>query len=268
MQGCGIEKDWSLFPEHTSKNGLPQKTCQECQNETKAKRRAQIESGEREVGEGMAFHTPIVDGKKQCRQCEEWKPNDYDHFMTRAATNGFFNECRDCRRENARRYAHATWNAIHRERRRDRWQTDEEFRITCTHRGRVYAVVCKEHFTRSRFSDEIGCTGHELRAWLEYQFDPDMSWQNYGFGKVWSIDHIIPLDKFDLLNPSDRRIAFSWTNMQPCKDNAAKGNSLRLYEVMNAVVSSRRFLRSRNCSINRYHVVGDMLNWLKGKIEI
>ena len=84
----------------------------------------------------------------------------------------------------------------------------------------------------------------------------------------WTLDHVIPLDKFDLTDPTERRIAFSWTNIQPCQDNFKKHTELRVYEVMNIVVSARRFLRNRTCDMSRFHVVGDMLNWLKGRIEI
>ena len=177
LQGCGEEKDLSLFPEQTSKNGLPQKTCQECQGKTKAEWRSQIASGEREVGQGMAFHTPIVDGKKQCRQCEVWKPDDSDHFMTRAATGGLFHECKDCRRENARKYCHAIWNAAIRERR----LTDEAFRLKGLHRSLVHRVAIRRQFrTWNTYIDEIGCRGLELHAWLDFQFDANMTWQNYG----------------------------------------------------------------------------------------
>lgn len=261
LQGCGEEKDWSLFPEQTSKNGLPQKTCQECQNGTKAERKDQIASGEREVGQGMAFHTPIVDGKKQCRQCEVWKPNDSGHFMTRAATGGLFHECKDCRRENARRYGHATWNAVL----KARYQDDEQFRSSKQHRWRLNVAIAR---STDAFYDEFGCTGHELKAWVEYQFDEDMTWDNRGSSETWTYDHVVPLAKFDLTNPTERRLAFSWTNIQPCRDNFEKHTKLRLYEVMNVVVSARRFLAQRKCDMGRYHIVGEMLDWLKGKIEI
>ncbi len=261
VQGCGVVKDWSLFPEQTSKNGLPQKTCQECQGKTKAEWRSQIENGEREVGEGMAFHHPIVDGRKQCRQCKEWKPNDSDHFMTRAATDGLFHECRDCRRENARRYSHATWNAVLRK----RYREDEQFRSARTHRRRLSDFISR---ATMHYNDEFGCTGREMKKWIEFQFDDDMAWDNYGVSKVWTIDHIIALDRFDLTNPTEQRLAFSWTNLQPCRDNSQKHTKLRMYEVMNVTVSARRFLKSRNACMSRYAIVGDTLDWLKPRVTV
>lgn len=211
----------------------------------------------------MGFHTPIVDDKKQCRQCNVWKPNDSDHFMTRAATDGLFHECKDCRRENARRYCHATWNEVLRTRR----LTDDNYRQKINHRGRLYSYAIRRQFAHwFKFIDELGCTGKELHSWLEFQFDSEMSWKNYS--SVWTIDHIIALDRFDMTNPTERRLACSWINIQPCKDNFEKHNHLRLYELMNAVVSARRFLQSRSCDMARYHIVGDLLAWLRDKIEL
>lgn len=40
-----------------------------------------------------------------------------------------------------------------------------------------------------------------------------MSWNNYGF--YWSIDHVIPMAYFNLVNQNSQKICCNWTNMQP-----------------------------------------------------
>jgi hypothetical protein len=263
-QRCGIEKDLCMFPENTTKNGQVQKTCQACQNDTHAKRAAEIQSGERKVGDGMAFHNPVVDGKKQCRECKVWKEHNPDNFMTRRATGGYFNECKDCRRGNALKYAHATWNEVIRNRRLN----DDAYKALTRHRSSVYMTVISRHSTHGpKYLDEFGCTGQELRKWIEFQFDADMSWDNYGLNKAWSLDHIVALDNFDLLDPVERKLAFSWTNIQPCRDNFQKHSSLRLYEVMNMVVSAHRFLVHMKSDMQRYSAVRDMLAWLRTNVS-
>lgn len=209
----------------------------------------------------MNFHTPIVDGKKQCRQCGEWKPNDSDHFMTRAATDGLFHECKDCRRENAMAYGHAVWNAVMRQ----RYHEDEQFRAASTHRRRLSNVLAESSML---YLEEFGCTGRELKEWIEFQFADDMTWENQGVSKIWTIDHIIPLSRFDLTDPMERRLAFSWTNLQPCRDNFKKHTKLRLYEVLNAAISAHRFLRFRRCCLSRFSIVGDTFEWLKTRVTV
>ena len=51
-----------------------------------------------------------------------------------------------------------------------------------------------------------------------------MTWKNHGrFG--WHIDHIKPLEKFDLTDPNQQLIAFNYKNCQPLwwKENLEKG---------------------------------------------
>ena len=56
-----------------------------------------------------------------------------------------------------------------------------------------------------------------------------MSWNNYGI-HGWHIDHIIPMDSFNLKIEKGQKLAFHYTNLQPlwAKDNIRKSN--RLYE--------------------------------------
>ena len=49
----------------------------------------------------------------------------------------------------------------------------------------------------------VGCDINYLRNHLEKQFEPWMSWDNYG--KWWHVDHIIPVTKFDLTDPEQQK---------------------------------------------------------------
>ena len=67
----------------------------------------------------------------------------------------------------------------------------------------------------------------ELRVFLEAQFEPGMSWANYGIGKgKWNIDHVFPLSRVDLLDPIRVRQACNYLNLQPMwhSENCSKGN--------------------------------------------
>ena len=81
------------------------------------------------------------------------------------------------------------------------------------------------HNRKSASTEElIGCTIPELRAHLEKQFLPGMSWDNHAI-TGWHIDHRIPCDSFDLTNPEEQRKCFHYSNMQPLwyDDNIRKG---------------------------------------------
>ena len=70
----------------------------------------------------------------------------------------------------------------------------------------------------------IGCNIQYFREWLEYNFTAEMNWDNYG--KFWSIDHIIPVCKFDLTNETQKFQCWNWSNMMPVtiKYNSSKKN--------------------------------------------
>ena len=68
----------------------------------------------------------------------------------------------------------------------------------------------------------IGCNIQYLREWFEYNFTEEMSWDNYG--SFWSIDHIIPVCKFDLTNEDEKLKCWNWSNLMPVpmKYNSSK----------------------------------------------
>lgn len=67
----------------------------------------------------------------------------------------------------------------------------------------------------------IGCEIDYLMYYIQEQFKPDMSWDNYG---DWHIDHIKPCASFDLSKPEEQRACFHYTNLQPlwAEDNLRK----------------------------------------------
>ena len=68
----------------------------------------------------------------------------------------------------------------------------------------------------------VGCSAEDLRCHIEKQFQPGMSFENYG---EWHVDHIRPCASFDLSQTDQMRECFSWRNLQPmwAFDNISKG---------------------------------------------
>ena len=78
-----------------------------------------------------------------------------------------------------------------------------------------------------RSKEYLGCTIEQFRTYLEKQFKDGQTWENHG--KVWHIDHIIPLKYKDGgLNPTLEETVkrLHYTNTQPlwAKENISKGN--------------------------------------------
>lgn len=76
------------------------------------------------------------------------------------------------------------------------------------------------------WNDILEYTTADLKIHLEKQFKEGMSWDNYG--KVWHIDHIIPMSWFKYNTHLDKEFKKCWelNNLQPLykEENLIKGN--------------------------------------------
>jgi hypothetical protein len=66
----------------------------------------------------------------------------------------------------------------------------------------------------------------EYFTYLEQQFDSNMNWNNYG--EYWEIDHIKPIDSFDLTVEENIYQCFHYSNTRPLNktENKAKSNKI------------------------------------------
>jgi len=107
-----------------------------------------------------------------------------------------------------------------------RRKTDINFKLKSYLRTRIYCAIKKNQKVGSAIRD-LGCTGEELKQYLESKFKERMSWNNWGNKEgQWSIDHIVPLSSFDLTVREQFLKACHYTNLQPLWhiDNLRKGN--------------------------------------------
>jgi hypothetical protein len=78
----------------------------------------------------------------------------------------------------------------------------------------------------SKTLDLLGCSLDFLKAWFEYQFEPDMTFENHG--SVWHIDHVTPCASFDMTDEEQQKICFHWKNLQPLygDENLSKNDKI------------------------------------------
>lgn len=131
--------------------------------------------------------------------------------------------------------ARRTWEASYREenrellRKRHREYERKRRKVNISYRlASNLRIVTSKALTRGQKGGsavrDLGCTIPELKAHLERQFRPGMSWENYG-PKGWHIDHVQALAKFDLTDRKQFLQACHYTNLQPLwwQENLAKG---------------------------------------------
>ena len=101
-------------------------------------------------------------------------------------------------------------------------------RVASNLRRRLRHAVCRDAKSGSAVRD-LGCSVADLKAHLERQFLPGMSWENWGTGPgKWQIDHVYPLSLADLTDRGQLLAACNWQNLQPLwfEDNLRKSSDV------------------------------------------
>ena len=68
-------------------------------------------------------------------------------------------------------------------------------------------------FPAHKYEMTFGCDRDFLRAFLEFQFQEWMTWEN--FTERWQIGHVLPLAAFDQTDPKQIRLCWNWVNTRP-----------------------------------------------------
>ena len=107
---------------------------------------------------------------------------------------------------------------------RERRKEDAKFRLDSNIRSAVRKVL-KGKKNGRRWETLVGYTCQDLMKHLENQFEPWMTWDNYG---KWEVDHRKPISLFHYTFPGDPEFKECWAlkNLQPMEkiENMGKGN--------------------------------------------
>jgi len=113
-----------------------------------------------------------------------------------------------------------------------RIKTDPAFKLGLNLRGRMYRALGGINKTGSGVRD-LGCSLQELKQHLESQFEPGMTWENYGGNQgysgdnTWEVDHILPLANYQITDRGTYRRLAHYTNLRPLwsRDNRSRSNN-------------------------------------------
>ncbi len=141
----------------------------------------------------------------------DWDSKKYKHDYYSNNKEKCAELCRKWRRNNRSRE-----NAYYAKKRKC-----PEYRIAHNQRSRIYDAL-KGKVKPKKTMELIGCSTKELMKHLESQFQPGMSWDNYG--TYWVVDHIKSLISFDLSKLSQLEEGCHYSNLQPLtySDNSSK----------------------------------------------
>jgi len=157
--------------------------------------------------------------REWARKDREQNPEKYKEYsktdIVKKARKKWYNKNKEYHREYAKKYF------------RRRVKEDIQYRLRWLLRGRISGAFRFNLSKKALKSMElIGCSIENAKAHIEKQFLDDMNWGNHG--KVWEIDHIIPIASFDLTEKEEQIKAFNYKNLQPLYkfDNRSKGSRI------------------------------------------
>lgn len=211
--GCKKKLSKELFHRNkTTPDGLAYE-CKKCRKEKgKSERNKNIQKNK--------FIKLDLDNSKKCPQCknikkisEFGKSLSYDIPIHRI--------CKVCSRENNKK-----WRNENPEKRR-KYNQKPDIRILNNLRRRLHLAVSNQKaYKQDKTLILIGCSPKFLYKWIEYQFDKNMKWNNYG--SYWDVDHVIGCANFDFSSKKEQLICFNWKNLQPLekKENNSKNDKI------------------------------------------
>ena len=141
---------------------------------------------------------------KFCKYCEEWLPL-YNFSQNSRSKDGKQSKCRKCQSE-----YHTKWRTeINREGYNDYMRNYySENKIISVLRTRLCNVAKGKQNTTMEY---LGCSEEFFRSWLQYQFDDEMNWNN--FGTYWQIDRVLPVSMFNHEDEEAIRKCWNWKNL-------------------------------------------------------
>jgi hypothetical protein len=151
---------------------------------------------------------------------EKYREENKEQLLKQALDYYYANheECKRRNRERARTHPEKRMAYHHK-----RYKTDIQYKLGKLLRNRLRNAIKGKWKSGSAVRD-LGCTISEFITYLESQFQPGMSWDNWAMNG-WHIDHKVPLANFDLADRTQLLEACHYTNLQPMwsEENWSKG---------------------------------------------
>jgi len=175
--------------------------------------------------------------EKNCKKCGVFKPIE-EFANLKQGLYGKSAECKNClaqrhkaykdkRRGKIKKY-NRQWNQSNKDYileynkayLKEKYKSDPILKFKANIRSHINVRLKKFIKTKKGTTlNYLGCDWPTFINHIESQFNPKMTWENYGRGKYWEIDHIIPLSKSG---------SFHYTNCQPMSifENRSKSNKI------------------------------------------
>lgn len=134
------------------------------------------------------------------------------------------------------------------EKRKQKYHSDHDYRFKqlCSRRIRI-AFKDKGMEKSDKTITYLNCTIPWLTEWFKFCFTPEMTIDNHG--EYWHMDHVIPVNTFNLNDPEQVELCLSWFNLSPleARENISKHDSINVQQI-------ERHVHNLICFNNLYNI--------------
>ena len=165
----------------------------------------------------------ILEVDKKYREKNKQKINDYlkvyreaNGEKIREAAKASYQKHRERRLKESQIYGQRPdIKQKHNARIKQRRLTDPNFKLCRVLRNQLYQHLKINKTKKSKSALQlVGCSISELKEYIERQWLPGMTWESYTV-KGWHVDHIRPVNTFDLTDIEQQKKCFHYTNLRP-----------------------------------------------------
>jgi len=167
---------------------------------------------------------------RYCKGCMNGEFGSYYNTTRKYTGKDYYNQYRKENKEYFNTYSNQHYHEnkdYYREYNNTRSATDPIFRLKHAINSNINSNLRKYlQIKHDKSMNYLGTTMEQYCQYLEQQFTLEMNWDNYG--SYWEIDHILPIDSFDLTNEEQLYQCFNYTNTRPLHwlENKQKSNKI------------------------------------------
>jgi hypothetical protein len=252
---CNNDKDENEYYKERDK------ICKDCRKEEERKKRQDIKNQEipdvNYICNGCGINkyaSNFRPSRKKCRDCERKHGRNYrksDIGKNKAIL--WSEENKEIHKKLQSEWYQNNKPKIYKKY-NDRLKNDVNFKLKVICKGRICMAIKKEKST----DKYIGCGSSFLKEWLQFCMKKEMTFDNHG--KIWHLDHVIPINKFNLNDENKQNICFNWKNISPefASYNIKKGDNIINEQVLKHIDNLVKFHRIKNIAIP-YTYIGKLL---------
>jgi hypothetical protein len=253
---CNIEKNLSeYYRDYSIVNSKGYRSkCKDC---------VKIASKKRKINQKNQEKT-----EKKCNVCNNIKTIE-NFFKSTRHSDGYFAHCKICHNNKLKNKGSNEKIKRTPEYMKQYWKNRSnniQYRMKQNIKRYISSCIKNSYKKNFRTTKYIGCSIEFFIKWIEFRFDSNMTWANYGL--YWELDHVIPCASFDFSNEEEIMICFSWTNYQPLHkdENRRKSNKIitKYYEQQkNAIINFISFYKNDINYINNLFILNVRLPEVK-----